>query len=197
MEDVMKNVNDPDPLISFKDPDEWRNWLASHHSSEPGLWLKIKKTGSRAEGLTLAEAVTEALCFGWIDSRMKSLGSEGYMLRFTPRSPDSLWSKINRRRAEALMESGRMTEAGLAVIRQAKENGKWQSAYSSRERPEIPGDLYEELKSDTAALANFSKWANSQQLQAVFWINQAKRPETRQKRIKDVVAKAKAGEKFI
>jgi len=193
----MKDVNDSDSLLDFKNPGQWRNWLTAHHSSESGVWLRIKKSGSGAEGLTLAEAVTEALCFGWIDSRMKSLGDEGYMLRFTPRKPESIWSKINRQRAEALIESGRMTEAGLTAIREAKESGEWQSAYSSREKPEMPEDLCEELKSHAGALDNFSKWANSQQLQAVFWINQAKRPQTRQKRIKDVVAKAKAGEKFI
>jgi len=193
----MKDVNDSNYFLNFKNPGQWRNWLTAHHSSESGVWLMIKKSGSQEEGLILAEAVTEALCFGWIDSQMKSLGDEGYILRFTPRKPKSIWSKINRQRAEALIESGRMTEAGLAAIREAKESGQWQSAYSSREKPDMPADLYEELKSDAGALANFSKWANSQQLQAVFWINQAKRPQTRQKRIKDVAAKAKGGEKFI
>ncbi|MHC1719192.1 MAG: YdeI family protein [Clostridiaceae bacterium] len=193
----MKYVNDPDPLLDFKNPGQWRNWLASNHGSESGAWLMIKKYGSQDEGITLAEAVTEALCFGWIDSRMKSLGDEGYMLRFTPRKPKSIWSKINRQRAEALVENGRMTESGLAAIREAKENGQWQSAYSSKEKPDVPPDLLEELKSHAGALDNFSKWANSQQLQAVFWIDQAKRPQTRQKRIKYVVAKAKSDEKFI
>ena len=146
--------------------------------------------------MTLADAVKEALRFGWIDSRMKSLDEEGYILRFSPRKPYSVWSAVNRKRAEALTEAGLMTEAGLATVRAAKKSGHWQTAYSTREKPEIPDDLRAELEASPPALENFSSWSNSDQLQAVFLIGQAKRPQTRISRIKNIAARAKTSRKI-
>ena len=124
---------------------------------------------------------------------MQSLGEEGYILRFSPRKPDSVWSAVNRKRVETLTEAGLMTEAGLAAVRAAKESGQWQTAYSSLEKPDIPGDLRAVVEANPPALENFSSWSNSDQLQAVFWIGQAKRPQTRISRIKDISAMAMAG----
>lgn len=183
----------PDSWLTVDSRDEWSSWLSEHHGSEPGVWLMIKKAGSKGAGVTLADAVTEALRFGWIDSRMRSLGEEGYILRFSPRRPDSVWSAANRKRVEELDKAGLMTEAGLASVRAAKESGQWQKAYSSKEAPDVPADLLSELDAAPPARPNFEGWSNSDKLQAVFWIDQAKRHETRSKRIKEIAAMAKAG----
>ncbi|HEY5575650.1 MAG TPA: YdeI/OmpD-associated family protein [Clostridiaceae bacterium] len=182
----------PDSWLTPLSADEWSRWLASHYSSESEVWLRIKKSGSKGAGVNLDDAVTEALRFGWIDSRMKNLDGEGFILRFSPRKPDSVWSAVNRKRVETLTEAGLMTEAGLATVRAAKKSGHWQTAYSTREKPEIPDDLRAELEASPPALENFSGWSNSGQLQAVFWIGQAKRPQTRISRIKNIAARAKA-----
>lgn len=186
----------PASWLTLKSRDEWSSWLASHHGSEAEVWLKIKKAASKEAGVNLADAVTEALRFGWIDSRMRSLDEEGYILRFSPRKPDSVWSAVNRKRVEALTEAGLMTEAGLAAVSAAKESGHWQTAYSSREKPELPSDLKAELEASPPALENFSSWSNSDQLQAVFWIGQAKRTQTRVNRIKDIASRAKSGRRM-
>ncbi|MBP1745198.1 MAG: hypothetical protein H6Q58_2176 [Firmicutes bacterium] len=186
----------PASWLTLESRDEWSSWLASHHSSESEVWLKIKKAGSKGAGVNLADAVTEALRFGWIDSRMRSLGEEGYILRFSPRKPGSVWSAVNRKRVEALTEDGLMTEAGRAAVRAAKESGQWQNAYSSKEKPEIPADLMAELEASPPALENFSSWSNSDQLQAVFWLGQARRPQTRIRRIKYIAARAQSGRKI-
>jgi uncharacterized protein YdeI (YjbR/CyaY-like superfamily) len=186
----------PGSWLTLQSAEDWSSWLASHHGSESEVWLKIKKAGSKEAGVNLADAVTEALRFGWIDSRMKSLDGEGYLLRFSPRRPDSVWSAINRKRVEALTEAGLMTEAGLATVSAAKESGHWQTAYSSREKPELPSDLRAELEANPPSLENFSSWPSSDQLQAVFWIGQAKRTQTRISRIKDIAARAKSGRRI-
>jgi len=183
----------PDSWLTLGSREEWSSWLEGHGASETGVWLRIKKSGSKEAGVTLADAVTEALRFGWIDSRMRSLGEEGYILRFSPRRPDSVWSAANRKSVEELDQAGLMRPAGLAAVRAAKESGNWQKAYSSKETPEVPADLLAELEASPPALSNFNGWSNSDQLQAVFWIGQAKRPETRIKRIKELAAMAKAG----
>jgi uncharacterized protein YdeI (YjbR/CyaY-like superfamily) len=183
----------PDSWLTPDSREEWSCWLEEHGGSEAEVWLRIKKTGSKGAGIILADAVTEALRFGWIDSRMLSLDEEGYILRFSPRRPGSVWSAGNRRRVEELGKAGLMTEAGLAAVRAAKESGQWQKAYSSKEKPEVPADLLSELEASPAAKSNFEGWCNSDQLQAVFWIGQAKRPQTRAKRIKEIAAMAKAG----
>ena len=186
----------PRSWLTLRSAKEWSSWLASHHGSESEVWLKIKKAGSKEAGVNLADAVTEALRFGWIDSRMKSLDGEGYLLRFSPRRPDSVWSAINKKRVEALTEASLMSEAGLATVSAAKESGHWQTAYSSREKPELPSDLRAELEANPPALENFSSWSSSDQLQAVFWIGQAKRTQTRISRIKDIAARAKSGRRI-
>lgn len=183
----------PHSWLTLGSREEWSSWLASNHSSESEVWLKIKKAGSKGAGVTLADAVTEALRFGWIDSRMRSLDEEGFILRFSPRKPDSVWSAANRKRVEELDQAGLMTAAGLAAVQAAKESGQWQNAYSSKEKPAVPADLMAELEANPPALENFNSWSNSEQLQAVFWIGQAKRPQTRINRIKDIAARAKAG----
>lgn len=111
---------------------EWHTWLADNHLQKTEVWLQIKKAKSEIAGIRLDEAVEEALCFGWIDSRMYSQDSDRFILRFSPRRPGSPWSLINRTRAEALIAAGRMTEAGMKTVREAQANGHWQTAYTSK-----------------------------------------------------------------
>lgn len=180
-----------EPFLVCSDPHAWHIWLAGHHDQKEGIWLQIRKAGSQGGGVTLSEAVIEAIRFGWIDGRMRSRDADSYILHFTPRRPAGLWSKINRQRAETLIAEGKMTEAGMAMIRAAKARGTWQAAYTSKEKPSLPDDLTAALASDPAILRHFSCWPNSAQMQAVYWIEAARRPETRRKRIDEVVIRAR------
>ncbi|WP_106449213.1 YdeI/OmpD-associated family protein [Trichococcus alkaliphilus] len=182
----------PKEWLSLQGPQEWHDWLAHNHDQKDQVWLKIKKAHAEGAGILLAEAVEEALCFGWIDGKMYSLDESSFIIRLTPRRPGSVWSLVNRRRAEALVEAGRMTEAGLAVILDAKASGKWQAAYSSKEVPELPDELEQAFRADPAARACFEDWPTGEKAHYLFWIAQAKRADTRQKRITETLERAKA-----
>ena len=165
------------------DREAWANWLKSHHAGARGVWLIIRKKGLMHPGVFLDEAVEEAIVHGWIDSQMKPLDADEYLLRFTPRRDDSPWSLRNREIAERLVAEGRMKEAGLARVEEAERNGRWGAAYSSREPPKIPADLEDALRK-RGALKRFRATSNSNQVQYIFWIAEAKRPETRARRRK-------------
>lgn len=172
----------------------WRQWLELNHETENEIWILIKKAKSDAVGIRLEEAVTEALCFGWIDSIMRSVDSDYFMLHFTPRKPGSVWSKINRDRVCRLIEQGRMTETGMESVRAAKESGWWDLAYSSKEKPDCPVDLRLELASHPGALEAFEAWRHTEQSRWIIWVNLSKTPETREKRIHIVADKARQRE---
>ncbi|WP_159072170.1 YdeI/OmpD-associated family protein [Trichococcus paludicola] len=182
----------PDKWLILRNPQEWHDWLAQNHDQKDQVWLKIKKARAEGTGIRLAEAVEEALCFGWIDGKMYSLDEYSFIIRMTPRRPGSVWSLVNRRRAEALVEAGRMTEAGLAAIQAAKANGKWQAAYSSKEVPELPEELEQAFRADPAACKHFEDWPTGEKAHYLFWIAQAKRADTRQNRITETLERAKA-----
>ena len=186
----MDNKHLPESWLKCKDREEWHDHLLTHHQSEKVIWLEIKKAGSKQPGIRLSEAVEEALCFGWIDGRLVSLDSDSFLLRFTPRRPNSLWSLINRQRAEELIANNRMTEAGMASIREARANGRWQAAYSSKQPPVLPEDLAAALNADPDAFRNFANWPNNLKLQAVWWIEESQRSATRAKRIQRVIESA-------
>ena len=180
----------PSHWLVCNNPAEWRSWLDEHHMQADEVWLQISKAGSADPAINLADAVNEALCYGWIDGKIRSLDDHSYILRFTPRHSGSLWSLSNRQRAEALIASNRMTPAGLSAIREAQANGRWQDAYSSLKKPDIAPDLQTALLADPVAYEQFNQWSNSEQLQATYWIEQSKKPQTRQKRIAAVIARA-------
>jgi len=125
----MNSKGFPEEVQVFKNRKEWRDWLAVHHQSETLVWLLIQKVHSQKTGIRLAEAVEEALCYGWIDGQMYRLDDEQFVIRLTPRRRKSIWSKRNKTRAEELIAAGQMTEAGLAAIREAKASGRWQAAH--------------------------------------------------------------------
>jgi uncharacterized protein YdeI (YjbR/CyaY-like superfamily) len=181
----------------FKDEEEWRSWLERNYDKERYVWLTIYKKGSGKKEITLEEAVEEAMCFGWIDGKLKSIGAEKFILRFSPRKMKSVWSKINKERAERLIKSGRMTDAGLAKIEAAKKSGWWDKAYTNKIMDEIPADLEQALKLEKLAWENFRKFANSYKNMYIGWVNGAKTTKTRKKRILKIVEQAIKNKKLI
>jgi uncharacterized protein YdeI (YjbR/CyaY-like superfamily) len=181
-----------DHCIAFANREEWRVWLEEHHAAEQEAWLLIRRKGASRRLLTLEEAVEEALCFGWIDGALKSIDKDTYALRFSPRRPNSIWSVNNQRRVEKLIREGRMTPAGLEKITEAKENGEWEAAIAREDVSSVPDDLVQELENNDAWTA-FENWPASQKKQYIYWLESAKRPETREKRIQAIVKMAKRG----
>ncbi len=174
---------------SARDRGEWRAWLAEHHASAPGIWLVFYKKGSGQTGVTYEEAVEEALCFGWIDSRPNTLDEERYIQLFTPRKRKSPWSKSNKERVERLLAAGLMAPAGLAALEAAKRDGTW-AIYDGIEDLKVSDDLRAALLRNPKAEANFDAFSASTRKQLLWWIESAKRPETRQRRIEQVVIAA-------
>ncbi len=175
-----------DPL-DFKDRAAWREWLQQRNSAASEAWLVIQKKHSRLPGLCLAEAVEEALCFGWIDGQLRRLDDERYLLRFSPRRADSIWSVINIRRVEKLTRAGRMTEAGLKKVAAAEESGQWQAAFEREDTETIPPDLERALRRHKAALAAYRALPASQKKQFIFWLQTAKTEPTRNRRIAEII----------
>jgi uncharacterized protein YdeI (YjbR/CyaY-like superfamily) len=165
-------------------------WLKENYSSQKEAWVIIQKKKSGKKGLKYAEAVEEAICYGWIDSKMQRIDAERFRQRFSPRRKNSIWSKKNKETAEKMIRTGKMSEAGLKTIKLAKENGKWDMVYSSKGVPIIPIDLTEALKKNKLAWRNFSTFSNSTRFQYAYWVTNAKKDETRRKRIVEVVKKA-------
>lgn len=127
-------------IMHFADAAHWAAWLAEHHASSAGVWLKIAKKRSGRTSVTLAEALDAALCHGWIDSQRRTYDEDHYLQRYSPRRPRSAWSRINVGKAEALVAAGRMREPGLAAIRAAKADGRWDAAYWSQRDAAVPHD---------------------------------------------------------
>ena len=176
--------------VHFRSRKEWRAWLQAHHAKESEIWLTHYRVSSSQPGVRHQEAVEEALCFGWIDGQLKKIDDERYKLRYSPRRPNSPWSRINREKAEKLIRSGRMTAAGLARIEEAKKAGTWQRAYTNRTRERMPSDLKAALLENGQAWDNFSRFANTYRNMYIGWVVSAKTRETREKRIARVVAQA-------
>ncbi len=168
---------------------EWRDWLVQNHKSAPGVWLIFYKKSSGKASLSYDDAVEEALCFGWIDSRVNSLDNERYMQIFTPRKPESTWSKSNKERIKTLMQQGLMVTAGLEKIEEAKKSGWW-TKLDAIEALEIPPDLDEALLANETARQNFMAFNDSTKKGILWWIVSAKRPATRAKRIEETVRSA-------
>jgi uncharacterized protein YdeI (YjbR/CyaY-like superfamily) len=165
---------------------EWRAWLAEHHTTSTGVWVIYYKKESGKPRVEYADAVEEALCFGWIDSVPNAIDDLSYKQLFSPRNPKSPWSKLNKERVEALIAQGLMTPAGLAKIELAKQNGTWTS-YDAIETLSVPPDLQAALAQNPTAQTNFEAFNPSSKKNILWWIESAKRPETRAKRIEETV----------
>lgn len=184
-------------VLHFKAREDWRIWLEKNHDTENHAWLKLYKKRFRERGMTLEEAVEEALCYGWIDGKLKRIDDQQFILRFSSRKANSLWSRINKERAERLMKSGRMTRAGFAKIKEAKESGWWDIAYTNKIKDDIPADLKQALMKDRNAWSNFLNFANSYRNMYISWVNNAKTVETRMKRIEKIVEQSRQNKKLI
>jgi uncharacterized protein YdeI (YjbR/CyaY-like superfamily) len=176
------------PLIYAESRAAWRKWLAENHATAQGVQLVFYKKGSGKASVQYTEAVKEALCFGWIDSKVNSLDAARYKQVFTPRNPKSVWSKLNKQYLEELMSQDLMTEAGLKCVAIAKQNGSWTSI-DALENLEIPTDLQQALDSNPAAKANYEAFGRTNKKDILSWVN-VKNIELRQKRITETVALA-------
>jgi len=165
---------------------EWRSWLEAHHTTEQEVWVRYEKQHTGRRALTWAEAVQEALCFGWIDTTVKRENDVSYIQRFTPRKKGSKWSAINQRYAKQLIADGKMTAAGLAVI-------DWTPPKKRLEK--LPKELERDLKKDKLAWKNFQTLAPGYQLQYIRWISEAKQEETRLRRLEQAIARLRENKK--
>jgi uncharacterized protein YdeI (YjbR/CyaY-like superfamily) len=176
-------------IVTVGSADDWRDWLTRNGRTAKEAWLVLHHRDSRAPGLRYHEAVEQALCFGWIDGLHRSSGADSSLLRFTPRTARSRWSRVNRQRAARMIDLGQMTEHGLAAIDLAKAAGTWQ-VLPDEQRLTIPPDLQAQLDGDHAARANFASFPPSSRRLILEWIAMAKRPGTRRRRIEQTVSLA-------
>ncbi|MCW5964904.1 MAG: YdeI/OmpD-associated family protein [Bryobacterales bacterium] len=175
-----------------KDPAEWRGWLRRNHATAPGIWLVFFKKASGKQGLRYAEAVEEALCWGWIDSKVQSLDEESFRQVFTRRNPTSVWSAVNKRKVDALIREGRMRPPGLAAIELAKGNGAWESL-DAVEALELPEDLKRLFTQQPEVAAKFHALAKSKRKGILYWLLAAKRSSTRETRLAAIATSLEAG----
>jgi uncharacterized protein YdeI (YjbR/CyaY-like superfamily) len=173
--------------LEFADRSEWRAWLEAHHAEQDEAWLVQYKKAFQASGLGYEEAVEEALCFGWIDGLLRRLDERRYLLRYTPRRRDSVWSMNNIGRVERLIREGRMREAGLRAMAEAKESGQWQAAIRREQVEIIPPDLEEALRERAGGVTAYHALPDSRKKQFIYWLQTAKRAATKQRRIEKIV----------
>lgn len=178
---------DHQDALSFRTRSEWRRWLSANHDKVNDVWVIHFKKDSGHKGLDRADAVEDAICYGWIDGKLRSLDGEKYVLRYSPRRKGSVWSQINKRIALNMIRKGRMTPPGLQKVEEAKRNGMWAAAYSSRNVPPAPEDLKKALARNQTTQRDFDLLPASRQTQYVYWVITAKKGETRKKRIEDVL----------
>ena len=184
------------PIIAFSSAAVFRRWLTKNHVEHPGIWMQIAKKDSGIASVTYAEALDEALCLGWIDGQKKRLDEAAWLQKFTKRGVRSLWSKVNVGHIERLTREGRMQPAGQAAVDAAKADGRWDAAYHSASKAELPADFLAALAKHKKAEAFFATLNQSNRYAIYFRITTAKKPETRAKRIADFVAMLKREEKL-
>jgi len=183
------------PVLAFESQADWAAWLAEHGADTPGgIWLKFAKKDSGIRSVVYAEALQEALRQGWIDGQARSFDDDCYLQRFTPRRPRSKWSQRNVDYAEALIADGRMLPAGLAEVERAKADGRWEAAYPGPATATAPPDLQAALDADPEAAAFFATLSSTNRYAIIYQVLDAKRPETRERRIAKYVAMCAAGE---
>ena len=182
------------PVLFFATPAKLEAWIDEHGEDSDGIWLKFAKKDSGIESVVYAEAVEIALSYGWIDGQAKRHDDHHYLQRFTPRRPRSKWSKINREKAERLMAEGRMRPAGLREVERAKEDGRWDEAYDSPSTATVPNDFRAALDAEPAAAEFFASLGSTRRYSFLYRITDAKRPETRAKRIAEYVELLARGE---
>ena len=180
----------------FKDAAAWRAWLEKNHDKEKELWLVYYKKSSSRTSVTYEEALQEALCFGWIDSTVNKLDAERFMQRWTPRKPQSIWSASNKARVRKLIIEGRMASPGLAKIKLARKNGSWKILDKIDLREEVPRELRNALAPVPGLLKKFEALPPFLKKQFSWWVDSAKRPETRARRIATALKMIEKGRRF-
>ena len=174
--------------------EEWHDWLERHHATSRGVWLVSWKRGTERPAVSYEDAILEAIAHGWVDSQAGQVDEERSALRFTPRRPASAWARTNKARVERLIAEGRMTSAGQAAIDAAKANGSW-TVLDDVEDLVVPDDLADELARVPGAREHWDAFPPSARRQLLWWIVQAKRPETRRARVAETAEKAGRGER--
>jgi uncharacterized protein YdeI (YjbR/CyaY-like superfamily) len=174
-------------LLNFDNREQWRAWLEKNWAAENEAWVVHYKKQFSDQGLTLEEAVEEALCFGWIDSTLNTLDEKRYALRYSPRKADSIWSVSNIQRVQKLIAEGKMMEAGQQKIDEAKENGQWEAAVRREQVDIIPKELENALLNEEGALAAYQALPDSYKKRYIYWLQSAKRENTKQRRIQQIV----------
>jgi uncharacterized protein YdeI (YjbR/CyaY-like superfamily) len=182
--------------MSFTSSSDFRIWLATNHSQEDGIWLRIYKKDSGVATVTYAEALDQALCFGWIDGQKKPFDKKSWLQRFTPRRRRSGWSKNNTQHAERLIKSGNMAPAGLKEVNSAKADGRWKAAYDSFGKAAVPDDFLNELAKNKKARAFFETLNKTNLYSITCRLQTAKKPETREKRMRVIIGMLTRGETF-
>jgi uncharacterized protein YdeI (YjbR/CyaY-like superfamily) len=184
------------PILLFATPPDFEAWLEENHAGSDGFWLKIAKKGSGEVSISYAEGLELALCFGWIDSQKRGHDEKFFLQRFTPRRPRGRWSRINRDKAEELIAAKAMRPAGMAEVEAARADGRWEAAYEGARTAKVPEDLQRELDANRAAREFFASLDSSNRYAIVYRLNDAKKPETRERRLRKFVAMLERGEKI-
>jgi uncharacterized protein YdeI (YjbR/CyaY-like superfamily) len=184
------------PILPFASQRQWEKWLDEHHKTSKGLWLKIAKKDTGIDSVTYAEALDAALCYGWIDGQKGALDDTYWLQKFTPRTSRSKWSKVNRDKVAALIKEDRMKPAGLTAVEQARSDGRWEAAYDAQSKASVPEDLQRELDRNPQAAAFFATLDSANRYAVLYRIQEAKKPETRARRIEKFVGMLNRREKL-
>jgi uncharacterized protein YdeI (YjbR/CyaY-like superfamily) len=184
------------PVQAFASPAAFERWLRAHHSTSAGIWLRLMKKSSAHKGVSYAEALDIALSFGWIDGQTKTHDADSWLRKFVPRGPRSMWSKINRDKALALIAAKRMHPAGLAQVERAKKDGRWGSAYDSARNAKPPADFAAALAQSPRAAAFFETLTGANRYSVLFRVQAPKKPETRARKIRELVSMLERGQKI-
>lgn len=192
----MKNEKDNLPILFFKTQKEWKDWLHKNHASAKGVWLQFYKKGSGILSLNHATALDAALCYGWIDGQANKYDENSYLQRYSPRRPKSLWSKKNIDNVTRLIASRKMKPAGMKEIEAAKADGRWAAAYDSPKNMQIPVDFLKLLAKNSKA-KKFYQALSKTNLFAIGWrLQTARKPETRERRMKAIIEMLAKEEQF-
>jgi uncharacterized protein YdeI (YjbR/CyaY-like superfamily) len=185
-----------DPTLTFKTQAEWESWLERNGSDAKGVWLRLAKKTAGQPTVSYAEAVETALCHGWVDGQKQAESEDYWLQRFTPRTAKSIWSKINKGKAETLISAGRMRPSGLREIEQAKRDGRWDSAYSPASKSTVPDDFQQALDANKKAKGFFATLDSQNRFSILFRIQNVKKAETRARKIAQFVDMLARGEKL-
>ena len=189
-------TQDPSPVRLFKSKADWAGWLEKNHGKSTGLWLRIAKKEAGLRSVSYKEALDVALCNGWIDGQKRPENEKAWLQRFVQRSARSLWSKINREKALALIASGEMKAAGLEAIENAKKNGRWDAAYDSPSGATVPDDFQAALNANPRAKGFFETIDRANRYAVLWRIQNVKKAETRARKIREFIGMLERNERI-